>query len=60
MAKKYETDPRYYMAEVYKIYRRKGKDANGFTKEINNCEGPDHAIEICKKYIAFAKFEEVK
>jgi hypothetical protein len=50
-------DPRYFMAEVYKQYRRAGKSADEFTKEVNSCEGPDDAIRICLDYLG--KLEEV-
>lgn len=41
------------MAQVY----RQVKDSElvaKFEAEINNCEGPDDAIRICKKYLAYA------
>jgi hypothetical protein len=47
------SDPRLWMAQVYRAV----KDAptrEAFTQDINNCEGPDDAIAICKRYLALA------
>jgi hypothetical protein len=51
-------DPRFIMAWTYEDLRKAGISADEFEKEINNCEGPDHAIEICIKWrgIASEKF----
>lgn len=53
----FDQDPRYFMAEVYKQYRRAGKSSDEFTKEVNSCQGADDAIRICLDYLG--KLEEV-
>jgi hypothetical protein len=47
----FDQDPRYFMAEVYKQYRRAGKSSDEFTQEINSCQDADDAIRICLMYL---------
>lgn len=50
-----EVDPRYAMAQVYKALRGKAELTDKFTDEVNNCNGPADAFQICMKYLALAK-----
>lgn len=53
------SDPRYLMADVYRALRRKAPDlVSEFNEEINSCNGPDHAIEICYKFLTLAEMSE--
>lgn len=52
-------DPRFLMADVYKAYRKAGLSSDEFTKEINECEGPEDAIRICLDYLADLETNEV-
>lgn len=45
-------DPRLWMAQVYR--QVKGEALTKFEAEINNCQGPEDAIAICKRYLALA------
>lgn len=47
-------DPRLYMAEVYRALRGNAEMTAQFENEINNCQGPEDAIDICTKYLALA------
>jgi len=43
-------DPRFTIADTYKKLQKAGISYKEFEAELNNCDGPDHAIEICYKY----------
>lgn len=46
-------DPRLWMAQVYRQLR--GSELlKQFETDINNCQGPEDAIAICKRYLAVA------
>jgi hypothetical protein len=47
-------DPRYAMADTYRLLSNLGISSDDFTIEINNCAGSEHAIEICNKWQAIA------
>mgnify|MGYP003334367912 CR=1 FL=1 len=47
-----EVDPRYAMAQVYRLLRGKPELTDKFTDEVNNCTGPADAFAICMKYMA--------
>ena len=47
-------DPRYAMADTYRLLSRAGISSDDFTKEVNNCQGPDDAVTICYKWQAIA------
>jgi uncharacterized protein HemY len=47
-------DPRLWMAEVYRAVRNQPNLKTEFNQQINSCEGPDHAIQICKKFLMLA------
>lgn len=47
-------DPRLYIAEVYKTLKGDAESKKQFEEELNNCEGPEHAISICMSYLAMA------
>jgi len=50
-----EVDPRFAMAQVYRALRGKAELTDKFTDEVNNCNGPADAFNICMKYLALAK-----
>jgi hypothetical protein len=43
-------DPRFAMARTYDVLEKAGVDLAGFENEINNCTGPENALEICAKW----------
>ncbi len=47
-------DPRLWIAQTYRALRGKDELTKQFENEYMNCDGPDHAIEICQKYLAMA------
>lgn len=50
MARTTSADPREYMGLVIRTIKDKAV-LEKFWKEIDNCQGPDDAIAICKRYI---------
>jgi hypothetical protein len=47
-------DPRFAMADTYRLLDRAGIALDDFNTEINNCQGPEDAITICYKWQAIA------
>lgn len=50
MARTTSADPREYMGLVIRTIKDKAI-LDKFWKEIDNCQGPDDAIAICKRYL---------
>jgi hypothetical protein len=46
-----DMDPRTLMARVYRELHNDEIKTAEFEAEINNCTGPDDAIEICWRYL---------
>lgn len=47
-------DPRLWIARTYGTIGDNAELKAQFENEYMNCNGPDHAIEICKKYLSLA------
>jgi len=43
-------DPRFAIARTYDALEKAGLDIKSFENELNNCTGPDNALEICAKW----------
>jgi len=43
-------DPRFAIARTYDVLEKAGLDIASFESELNNCTGPDNALEICAKW----------
>ena len=48
-------DPRFSMARTYEALDKAGMSSKGFEDEINQCTGPENALEICKKWRKIAE-----
>ena len=46
----YNPDPRFLMAETYRILRGNSKLEDAFSEEVNKVNSPEEAIEVCFKY----------
>jgi hypothetical protein len=47
-------DPRFAMADTYRLLDSAGIALDGFNTEVNNCQGPEDALRICAKWQAIA------
>jgi hypothetical protein len=47
-------DPRFAMADTYRMLDKAGISIEGFNDEINKCQGPSDAFTICLKWQAIA------
>lgn len=47
-------DPRLWIAEAYRAVRNQPDLKVEFENQIATCEGPDHAIQICRKFLTLA------
>lgn len=47
-------DPRLHIAKTLEMLSDAKMDDTAFWDELNNCQGPDDAIQICVKYRAMA------
>jgi len=44
------SDPRFLMAETYRLLRGNNKLEDAFSEEINKVNSPEEAIDVCFKY----------
>ena len=47
-------DPRMHIARTLELLSDAGIDDKAFWAELDNCQGPEDAIQICGKYRAMA------
>ena len=48
------TDPRFAMADTFRVLRRAGIDDTEFSDEVFKAQSPNEALAICAKWMALA------
>jgi hypothetical protein len=50
LRQEHKVDPRFSIARTYDVLEKAGLNIASFESELNNCTGPENALEICAKW----------